>query len=283
MPRDKGGIGRTGRKHKKKAVFDVRRQPKLERMKELPPATPPPAPEALPAAPAKEEEPPSEQPIPQELCLDEDPDLFLPRSRSGFDVSMEYMLSKRIADAWRPKSHRERELLARQIIIGHEENAEVCTCEHGSRAVGTPSWLCRERRCYAYEIGMCEEEGCQYPGEAGCFCMVNAWDRYPRWDPAGMGCLGDDPDGPWGVPWYRKTKSQRIACWRSEEPRFPPNASHDDWPWSTDFRGGIMESSRRPTEPPDLTGARGIPHRMRGFDHGLSITELTREERQYFY
>ena len=30
MPRDKGGIGRTGRKHKKKSKFDAHRQPKAE-------------------------------------------------------------------------------------------------------------------------------------------------------------------------------------------------------------------------------------------------------------
>jgi hypothetical protein len=30
MPRDRGGIGRTGRKHKKKSEFDVHRQPKAE-------------------------------------------------------------------------------------------------------------------------------------------------------------------------------------------------------------------------------------------------------------
>ena len=28
MPRDQGGIGRTGKKHKKKALFNVHRQPK---------------------------------------------------------------------------------------------------------------------------------------------------------------------------------------------------------------------------------------------------------------
>ena len=38
MPRDRGGIGRTGKKHKKKAIFDVHRQPKVEVVQESSPA-----------------------------------------------------------------------------------------------------------------------------------------------------------------------------------------------------------------------------------------------------
>jgi hypothetical protein len=59
MPRNRGGYGRTGSKHKKVAPYDIHRKPKVEPMAELPPATPPPVCEAAPAA---QEEPAAKRP-----------------------------------------------------------------------------------------------------------------------------------------------------------------------------------------------------------------------------
>ena len=85
-----------------------------------------------------------------------------------------------IKESWQPTSHKEREAIAHDVAIGHEENADVCTCEFGERAlVGTPSWICREHRCYAYEIGRCEEPGSQYPGDRELRLHV---DGVGRWE-----------------------------------------------------------------------------------------------------
>ena len=81
---------------------------------------------------------------------------------------------ERVADPWKPRGHVQRERLAASIAWGHSVNEDVCTCENGTRKLGTPSWLCRERRCYAYEVGMCEEEGSVFPGDAGCLCIACA-------------------------------------------------------------------------------------------------------------
>ena len=59
MPRDKGGIGRTGKKHKRVAAHDIHRSLKVEEMAELAPTTPPPPCEGTPAA---TEEPAAKRP-----------------------------------------------------------------------------------------------------------------------------------------------------------------------------------------------------------------------------
>mmetsp|Transcript_45783 Transcript_45783/g.103148 ORF Transcript_45783/g.103148 Transcript_45783/m.103148 type:complete len:274 (-) Transcript_45783:269-1090(-) len=59
MPRDKGGFGRTGKKHKEVATHDIHRNLKVEAMTELAPATPPPPCESAPDA---TEEPAAKRP-----------------------------------------------------------------------------------------------------------------------------------------------------------------------------------------------------------------------------
>ena len=161
---------------------------------------------------------------------------------------------ERVADRWKPRGHVQRERLAASIAFGHSVNADVCTCENGDRQLGTPSWLCRERRCYAYEIGACENPGSEEPGDATCICMVGAWDPFPcEYDP---------------VPWYRKTKSQRLAC-LSEQPEGP----WDGWPWNADPEGwhkniimGIPAACCA-EKPRDMSDVLALPYRKRGRVH----------------
>jgi hypothetical protein len=70
--------------------------------------------------------------------------------------------------AWRPHTHRERADRAKGMQRDAFENANVCECGDG-----VPSWLCRGWRCYAFEIGTCDEP-C-LPGEHDCDCMIHAW------------------------------------------------------------------------------------------------------------
>ena len=167
---------------------------------------------------------------------------------------------ERVVDPWKPRGHVQRERLAASIAFGHSVNEDVCTCENGFRKLGTPSWLCRERRCYAYEIGMCEEEGSVFPGDADCLCMIGAWEEDPYAEK---------------VPWHRKTKSQRLAC-LAEQPEGP----WDGWPWNAaPDRWGRNRIMGMPAaccaEPPrDVSDVLSIPHGKRRSMLG-SVVSLT--------
>ena len=173
MPRDKGGIGRTGKKHKKPATHDLRRQLKSEPDEGAAPAASRgvdrlhEAQEAVQAAlreragatagPADFEPPPIAcglRSVRERKGIGKPRRLYSPRrrlpSRAERDADRQRTLNARGSNSW---------CMCAQIEGNHPVPGDPNFREH--------SMFCPIYLCYAYEIGCCD--GVEYSYERGQF------------------------------------------------------------------------------------------------------------------
>ena len=177
MPRDKGGIGRTGKKHKKPATHDVYRQLKAEPVEGAAPAASLAVErlvEAREAAQAALEQH-AQGASAQESAAEFEPppiarDLRSVRERKGIGKPRRLYSPRR-----RLPSRAERDAERHETLMRYRRSNDWCMCAEipGNHPVpGDPnfkehSMFCPIYLCYAYEIGCCD--GIEYSHEVGQF------------------------------------------------------------------------------------------------------------------